>query len=235
MKTKGFLKGTETDDREMIESIRKLRNRLVTEYSEDEIRGVPQLVWKTRDACQCLIRRIIDAADSVRISWNTNNMLAAVTMARSLYETAAVISQLRDAFKAAVETKTPDVLDKGVMKVMFSARHKFFAQREGAEKADSITKVIDLLEDRIFGENLGRLRDSYGFLSEAVHPNHLGTLALYADHSSVAQIIRYGVTKEKRGLIFSEIHFALQLIRVADVIIEEIESMIPEVVKFASE
>ena len=45
-----------------------------------------------------------------------------------------------------------------------------------------------------------------GFYLKPCTRTHLGTLALYADHSSDAQIIRYGVTKEKRKLIFSEIH-----------------------------
>ena len=66
-----FLKGTDAKDEEIINSLQKLRNRLVKEYSGDEILGVPKMVWKIRSAYQCLIRRIIDAADSVRVSWNS--------------------------------------------------------------------------------------------------------------------------------------------------------------------
>jgi len=123
-----FLKGTDAKDEEIINSLQKLRNRLVKEYSGDEILGVPKMVWKTRSAYQCLIRRIIDAADSVRVSWNSNNMLATITMARSLFETAAVIRLMRDACKEAVKTKSVENLDKKVMEVLFSARHKFFAE-----------------------------------------------------------------------------------------------------------
>jgi hypothetical protein len=221
----GFLKDTEVEDREVIESLQKLKNRLVKEYSR-KIPGVPEIVWKVRSVYQCLIRRIIDAADSVRISWSANNMLATVTMARSLFETVAVIRHMRDAIKEAIETKSIENLDKEVMQIVFAARHKFFSQRKGAQRAKNITATIDLMEESLYGKNVGKLRDSYGFLSEAVHPNHLGTIYLYSEPDPDLSM-RFGVTKEKRDFVFSQIHLALGMIWFAEMSIEYIESVMP--------
>jgi hypothetical protein len=228
-----FLKETGADDGQIIESLMKLRKRLIRESREDEIRSTPKMVWKTQSACQCLIRRVIDAADSVRMSWNSNNMLATITMARSLFETAAVIRLLRDAVEEAVRTASVENLDTKVMEVLFSARHKFFSEREGAYKAESIAKTVDMMEASLYGENKGKFRDSYGFLSEAVHPNHLGTLGLYTDLDDNGPTVRYGIRKEKRDFLFSQFHLALGMIWLADMSVSDIESFTPELTKIS--
>lgn len=229
----GFLKDTDAEDREIIESLQQLRNRMVKEYSRNELHAVPIIVGNTRTTYQCLIRRIIEAADSVRISWNSNNMLATITMARSLFETTAVIRRIRDALKNAIESKNIDILDREVLKINFATRHKFFSERDGAEKAENITKVIDWMEESLYGEKNGKLRDSYAFLSEAVHPNDLGTIALYTEPDLDLSHIRFGVIKEKREFVLSQIHLALGMIWVGERSIEQIESMMPTIIDFA--
>jgi len=161
-------------------------------------------------------------------------MLATITMARSLFETAAVIRLMRDACKEAVKTKSVENMDKKVMELLFSARHKFFAEREGAHRAEGIGKMIDQMESSLYGETKGKLRDSYGFLSEAVHPNFLGTIGLYTDHDYDVPHIHYGITKEKREMVFSQVHLALGMIWLAELSIADIESLMPEFLEFAT-
>jgi hypothetical protein len=41
------------------------------------------VAWKAIVLYQCLVRRALDAADGSLLGWNANNLLAAITMARS--------------------------------------------------------------------------------------------------------------------------------------------------------
>jgi hypothetical protein len=64
-------------------------------------RATPKMAWKITSTYQCLIRRTIDAADGMRMAWNAGNLLTAITMARSLIETGAIVRNLTDSIKKA--------------------------------------------------------------------------------------------------------------------------------------
>jgi hypothetical protein len=103
-----------------------------------------------------------------------------VTMSRSLTETGAVVRCLIDAVKEATKEKDVDALDKAVMSAGFATRFEEFMGDDWAYKAKSILTLIDATDRSVFKDNVSRLRKAYDFLSEFVHPNHLGILGLIA-------------------------------------------------------
>lgn len=159
-----FLKGDDThDDREIGDKYLALRGRLIPEFTTDQMLGIPKMVWKTRSTFQCLIRRTLDAVDGMRMAWNAGNLLTAVTMARSLIETGAVVRCLTDAVKDATKDKDVDALDKAVMSAGFATRFDEFMGDDWAYKAKNILTLIVSMDRSLFEDKTPRLRNAYDF------------------------------------------------------------------------
>jgi hypothetical protein len=227
----GFLKGVANDFHEVQESLLALRRRFVPELTSEDLVDDPKLVWKTKWVYQCFIRRMVEGADGVRAAWNAGNLLTIVTMARSLIETAAIARHLTDLIKDAIETRDGGALDNAVKSVLFAARHKLFENLEDASKARSILTYIDRMDRSVFHDNKGRLRDSYDYLSEFVHPNHLGILGLYADPDNSSLRIEFGKVARRKKEISLHIGQALGMIWLMELEAVEIDTLLPEIAK----
>jgi hypothetical protein len=118
-----FLKG-ETNEVEarISEAYSSLKNRLIAEFTTECIDNTPKMIWKTVSVYQCLIRRILEVADGVRMGWEAENVLTAVTMVRSLFETAATVMRLSAQVEAATLSQDIDALDDAVMNAGFATR-----------------------------------------------------------------------------------------------------------------
>jgi hypothetical protein len=108
-----FLKGDTTRD-DVVDAIVKLRKRFVSEITTAQTASIQKMVWKTT-CTYLLIRRTIEAADGMRSGWNAGNLLTTVIMARSLFETGAMVIHLTDSIQKATKDKGVGALDKVVM------------------------------------------------------------------------------------------------------------------------
>src|SRR5229473_844523 len=107
-----FLKGDETDDdKPVVEGLAALRSRLLREFTPEQIRSAPKMLWKSAALYQCIYRRVVESTDGLRAAWNAGNLITTVTMARSLIETGAIAQKLTDGVLEATEKKDIDALD----------------------------------------------------------------------------------------------------------------------------
>ncbi len=210
-----FLKGdTKNRDEDIVRSYKDLKALLVKEFTVAEMRAMPKMIWKTRSIVQCVIRRTLESADGLRMAWNANNLVTAITMARSLIETGAVTRYLVDSVLLATEKRDTALLDSVVMSTGFATRMEEFYGDNEEFKAKSILTLIEKMDKSLFKDKAPRLIKAYEFLSEFAHPNHLGILGLYSDTERLArdQRIVYGVTLKKREAIFPNVHLSLAMV-----------------------
>ncbi len=232
----GFLKGDgRNDDREIGDAYLALRRRLIREFTIEQMAGMPKMVWKTRCTFQCLIRRTLEAVDGMRAAWNVGNLLTSITMARSLIETAATIRNLIDLVKEATVKRDVEALDRAVMNVGFATRFEEFMGDNWAYKAKNILVLIDAMDRSLFGDKTPRLRAAYDFLSEFVHPDHLGILGLYSDNFfEKGYRVEFGRTENKRANILSQLRITLGMIWLVENAAADLEALTPEITSFVS-
>jgi hypothetical protein len=228
-----FFKGDKVgDDREITEALLRLRKHLISEFSTAYTANVPKMVWKSRSTYQCLIRRTLEAVDGMRSAWNAGNLLTALTMGRSLIESGAVVRRLSDSVKEATAKKDVEALDHVVMNVGFGTRYELFEGEKEEYKAQNILTVIDRMDRSLFGDKTPRLRDAYDFLSEFVHPNHLGILGLYSDDFPKEFRIEFGRTARKKEKILPHLRISLGMILLVENAASDFESLIPAISEF---
>ena len=234
----GFLKGDPTEDKEIIEAYLGLKKRLVREHSAAYAASVPKVVWKTAGVYQCLIRRTLEAADGMRAAWNSGNLLTAITMARSLIETGAVVRHLTDAIKKSVADKNTETLDRAVMNVGFGTRIDDLydgAVEKGKEdelKALNVLTTINKMDKAMFPKKEASFRKSYDFLSEFAHPNTFGIMGLYSDNFPKKYRVEFGNVAGKKKNILSSLRVTLAMIWLVDIAARDIDALIPAISEF---
>jgi len=190
------------------------------------------MLWKTTSVYQCLIRRTIETIDGMRAAWNAGNLLTTITMARSLIETGAIVKHLTNTVKQAVANQDVDALDKAVMHAGFATRDKSFFGEEEEFKAENILTMIDRMDRSLFKDKVPRLRAAYDFLSEFVHPNHLGILGLYSENFPEKYRVEFGNTTAKKKMILPHIRIALGMVWLVDIAASDIRKLIPVITEF---
>jgi hypothetical protein len=228
----GFLKGDTGDDREITEAFLRLRKHCIRDLSTDYLDN-SKVVWKAKSTYQCLIRRTIDAVEGMRAAWNAGNLLTALTMGRSLIEIGAVVRRLSDSVKEATEKHDVEALDAVIMNVGFATRVEEFQGEDEEFKALNILTVIERMDRSIFKDKRSRLLSSYEFLSEFVHPNHLGILGLYSDSFVDEYRIEFGRTARKKEHVLSQLRISLGMIWLVEQAASDFEFLVlPEMLKF---
>jgi hypothetical protein len=151
-------------------------------------------------------------------------------MARSLFETGAIVRHLTDSIQKASDDKDVDALDKVIMSVGFGERLGWLAS-EGYQALNVLT-VIDKMDKSVFHDKQPRFRNTYDFLSEFVHPNHLGILGLYSDNFPKEYRIEFGVTTEKKQRMLPHLRIASAMIWLVEIAASDIDKLIPTITKF---
>jgi hypothetical protein len=209
----GFLDGDPSEAEDpIIDSFSRLRARLIPELTTFQITHTPQMLWKIASLYQCLIRRTIEAAEGMRSAWVSDNLLTTITMARSLLETGAIVRHLTDSVKKATLNRDVEALDDAVMNVSFADRLGWLKEEGADYKATSVLTMIERLDKSLFEDKIPRLRQTYDFLSEFVHPNHLGILQLYSTTFSSEHRLEYGDVARKKVMILPNLRITLSMI-----------------------
>jgi hypothetical protein len=93
------------DDREITNARVALRQRLVKEITTEQIAAMPKMVWKITSTYQCLIRRTIEAADGIRDGLERREPPHGDHDGQIPIETGAIVRNLADGIKKAVEAR----------------------------------------------------------------------------------------------------------------------------------
>jgi hypothetical protein len=228
-----FFKGDNgLDDNVITDALLTLRKRLVSETTTSQMAATPKMAWKVMSTYQCLIRRTIEAADGMRMAWNASNLLTAITMARSLLETGAIVRNLTDSVQKAVAAKDVEALDQAVMHAGFDTRDAVLLAERPDYKATNITTMIDRLDKSLFKDKTPRFRRSYGFLSEFVHPNYFGILGLYSKTVARGYRIKFGNTAEHKKEILPNLRVTTSMIWLVENASKDIDKLTPEILSF---
>lgn len=217
---------------ETLAALAYLRNYLLPEVLGGYAVCSGKVSWKAAILYQCLVRRVLDAADGTILGWNEKNLLTAITMARSLVETTAALHDLSENLNDAVSRESLDDIDKILMARMFAWR----IAPGVAEDIPVSTNVLTLIDrlDRWLkqrGASSAIIRRFYEDVSEFVHPNNLGIAQIYADNDYAKHSVSFRATEETRAGLYDQIKSALGLLTVAQLAVAQFETLLPEIVR----
>jgi hypothetical protein len=228
-----YFSGRLQKEPEIRRALKRLRGLFVSKLTREELRTRPKIVFKVRHFVQCIARRIVATVDGMNLGWNADNIVTAVTMARSLIETVAVAhavtQDLKFATREADFIKVNHVLDSA----MLGSRHPTFAAAAAFEP-HRVMKTIARFDREFLSSSTPVVKDHYEFLCEFVHPNGPGLLMLYSDNRYATDDISYELGAERREMIFQELVFPLHLIVVAVAFLEDLLVLLPDLERLSA-
>jgi hypothetical protein len=144
--------------------------------------------WALRSYAQLWLYRSTELASGVCGEWNTNRLLNAAVILRSLIETLAAFRAILEQAETFLTKRDLKSLHERILKAMFGVRQGKDAHPELPDAVNVLT-LIDRLE-----KSFPKVRWYYDSLCESVHPNADGmnlfgelnegelTLELHRDH-----------------------------------------------------
>jgi len=218
-----FLDGDDTGvGEEIATALTALEGRFRDEFSDDDLTGVPEVMWRAGVAYQCLYRRTVESAVGVKLAWKAGNLITVVTMARSLLETGAIAWRLTDHIEKALEKKDAAELYAAIMKISFGNRVNLIEEKEEEYRAVNILTAIEHMNTGILKGKEESFIDIYNCLSEIAHPNHWGILGLYGNHIEAEERIEFG-NKHRKDDLWWMIGPALCVVWMVNDLAEEFE------------
>ena len=225
----GRLEG-EPDIRAALKGLRRLFSPNPT---REQIRSQPQLAFKVQHFVQCIVRRIIATVDGMNLGWNADNMVTAVTMARSLVETVAITYVVVQDIKVAQEEGDFSKIDRALTTAMLSSRHPTFA-KVAAVAPSSIMKAIKRFDREFLSSQTPVMMDVYDFQCDFVHPNGVGLMMLQSDGQYATDNISYEISPERREMVYEQmLSFPLSLLVIEVNLLEDLLERLPELLGLA--
>lgn len=159
----------ETED--IIKELELEKLSIVTPFEESgDIK--PKVVWKYDCYLQAALYRSTDISKETLSLWKETKPVTAVILARSLMETVAAVYWLVTRVEKKIVLKNFSGIDEDVMRLSFN---NMIPDELLPVKTINVMDCIRSLDKLVPGFN-----KVYGILSEASHPNHLGTLYSYS-------------------------------------------------------
>jgi hypothetical protein len=219
---------------EIRQALRGLRALFVSKLTQSQLRSQTQISFKVQHFVQCVVRRIVASVDGMNLGWNADNMITAVTMARSLIETVALVHAVSQDIKLASEEENFIKANEVLNSAMLSSRHPVFAQAAALEPT-RVTKLVARIDSEFLGSSTPKVKDQYEFLCEFVHPNGPGLLMLYADGRYSTDDISYELSTEQREAIFKALlESPLGLVVLALPLLHDILARLPELERLST-
>jgi hypothetical protein len=215
-----------------LEALAYLRDHLVDGISPEEAADTPKVARKAKVLYQCMVRRVLDAADGTALGWNGGNLLTSITMARSLVETVAALNDLSDKLSDALGRESLDEVDAILMARLFAWRTNPIVITEIPSSTNVLT-LIDRLDrwlKRVVAPEAS-VRGFYEGVSEFAHPNYLGITLIYSHTDNATGAVSFGATKETRTDVYADIRSALGLVGFAEIAVRWLEDHLPEIAR----
>lgn len=215
-----------------MERLSALRQSEIGPYEGEQI--VPKTVWKVRTFAQGIIYRSVELATAASSTWNNGNHLAAILLARSIFEMGATTFDFSHRLKNAVDNSDFPAIDNIVMSHTFAGT--FFEDDEELEKLPRIYSLIDRLDKHLFKDKKKKsARGCYDILSEYVHPNWTGTVGFFGQlhPKEFSQSFAPHHFDVKR--ISAHVSSGMIGIKIVESSLEDIEECVPEIWKLSDE
>lgn len=135
-----------------------------------------KLAWKIATLSQACLRRLVELAEATAFTWNQGYYISALTLARSVIETGAILCDIDENVKKHLDKEDLKGLDDFVMNRTFSTKLEDWLNKGKVYKATNILTIIQKKDRQLPG-----LLDVYNGLSEYAHPNHVGLSQHYGD------------------------------------------------------
>ena len=159
-----------------------LERLIIRRKSEVTVQGLfveSKTGWKCAILQQALLYRVCALANGTANQWNAGNIIASVTLSRSLFETILVASHIRDELlrlRQPMNQDAADAIDDLCNKHLFATRNQDTVDAGYGHFATNILTYVDK-----FNKKIPSVREAYDFLSEFAHPNGSGHLFTYGE------------------------------------------------------
>jgi len=159
------------DAEEILIALEKLKETTVGRFEDVGNTLKPMVVWKYDGYMQATLYRITDIATDAIEMWRRLKLVSAVILARSLMETASATYWLAKRAERKIADGNLDGANEEVNDLSFASKIT-----KELPQGKSVMAYIDEVEKLLPG-----YRDVYDIMSEASHPNHMGTLWAYSE------------------------------------------------------
>jgi hypothetical protein len=135
--------------------------------------------WKCAVLQQAFLYRVCALANGVAGEWNCGNIIASVTLSRSLLETIVVADYIRDEMlrlRDPMNREASDAIDDLCSRHLFATRNQAIIDSGSGISPVNILNYVDK-----FDKKIPSVREAYDFLSEYAHPNGTGQFFTYGE------------------------------------------------------
>jgi len=159
-----------------------LERLLIQRKSEIAVQGSfieSKTGWKCAILQQALLYRVCAVANGAANQWNSGNIIASVTLSRSLLETIVVANHIREELlrlREPMNQDAADAIDDLCNKHLFATRNQGTVDAGYGHLATNIITYVNK-----FDKKIPSIREAYDFLSEFAHPNGSGHLFTYGE------------------------------------------------------
>jgi hypothetical protein len=215
----------------MFQVLEVLRVSFLSEFSAEHVERVHPLVWKTAVTYQCLVRRTVETADGLLLGWNAGNIITAVTMARSLIETASLVFDLTEGLEKAVKNKNLHAFDDLVNKRLLGTRDESLLKQGAGYAAANVLTFIDKLDrfDQTLHKGKPGARKRYDQLSGFVHPNYHGVVHLYGELNIEKHTMKFGTNEARRNELLVVVGKGLAVVGIVELCRRKVIGLIPAI------
>lgn len=209
----------------ILNQLEGLKKATIGPFDGNEANCNPKIVWKFDGYLQAALYRTTNIAEDALDMWQRVNPISAVILARSLMETVSAAYWLISRAKRKIIKGNLDSADEDVSNLSFAAK-----SINDLPEAKNVMTYIDSVEKMFPG-----FRNAYALLSEASHPNHLGTLGAYSDlDEESCSFTFFNKHPEATAFLEKNMPFALSgSLKIMQITLTEYHSIRPDLAKLA--
>lgn len=199
--------------------------------------GRLKVVWKINTFRQALLYRTITLVLGVQsclsfTNWmllRPKNWLGALTLARSIIETAAVAFEFQRKLRRAVDERSIGLLDEVVMQFCFATKLPKFVQNE--KPATSVLTQITNMDNAFFKGKPEELTimHNYAWLCEYAHPNYLGMLGLFRVDKRDGRNVYFSLRTKEPASLLSFVESGVHMAHFVHAMHDAVEILMPDV------
>lgn len=159
-----------------------------------------KLAWKLATFRQVLTYRLVDLCSASCEQWNSGSSLASIVLARSAFETCALVEYASHALVAPINAEDLAAIDDLVMTQLFGTRIKGWLEGGEFPRAMNVITAVQRLDKTIPGSEA-----HYDRLSDIAHPNSQGTHQFYATTDRATATVFFTRQRRSRAEVFSHV------------------------------
>lgn len=206
-------------------AIGKLAEQRVAELNlNDQALARSKLAWKLAVLRQSLTHRLVDLAVSTCQEWCRGNALSSIVLARSTFETCALVEYVAVRLAEPVEMENLQAINDLLMAQTFATKVKSWLESGDFPQATNILTAVSKLDKVMPGASA-----HYDRLSDIAHPNSQGTHQFYAITDKATATVTFSRDKRSKEQAFIVITAALGPVAWARRRLEELDDRVQQI------